>query len=328
MPPASPSAHRPRALQSKAAFPSARHCGAFPALRRGGGTGNRDNGWCHPTRWHIRRRPWERGGRRRVGALALLRLGFGACRASVGTTLCSHPDRKCPSDRQEAKDPALENTISFGPAPKEEGKRWPRRRGHWPHCCSWGARVRGSGGPRGHEKQKQQPPSPPLGTCQAGVLRLAAPGPWGDATPGDWQRAPVGPGTEVGLRLPSAVAAPPQPAPCPRQSRPASGAAPRPRRCRPQPCHPAPLTARPGAQQCRHSATLGARPREHRAEEGGRRLGAATSVPAARAAQEPSAPSLCQGKSRPRRHGAEVIAGYYTALLLNTDHFSSDKRSV
>lgn len=39
-------------------------------------------------------------------------------------------------------------------------------------------------------------------------------------------------------------------------------------------------------------------------------------------------PSLCQGKSRPHRHRAEVIAGYYTALLLNTDHFSSDKHSV
>lgn len=58
-------------------------------------------------------------------------------------------------------------------------------------------------------------------------------------------------------------------------------------------------------------------------------LVAAMSILAARAAQKCSPPpSLCQGKSRPHRHRAEVIAGYYTALLLNTDHFSSDKHSV
>lgn len=371
-----PSAQRPQALQSKAISHPPGIAARPQRCGGGGGTGNRDNGWRHPTRWHIRRRPWEQGGMKVGGFPGTAEAGIwclrgrcwhhallppGACGAGSWSGeaephSCLHrgspalpvpsarcpaplhpPDRKCPSDHQEAKDPALENAVSFGPAPKEEGKRRPRRRWHRPRHRSQGARVRGSGGPRGHEKQKQQPLSPPLARVRLGSCSWLHQGRGGTPPPGTGNGRPWGwaqrsdrgcPGPWLLLRNPLCARA--------RAALPCQ-------RC----CPPAPVLPPPALPPCAsHSPSwcpavpaLGharrtpsampcAGPREHRAEEGGRRLGAATSVLAARTAQEPSPPSLCQGKSRPHRHGAEVIAGYYTALLLNTDHFSSDKRSV
>ena len=120
--------------------------------------------------------------------------------------------------------------------------------------------------------------------------------------------------------------------PMPELSCPARGAVHWPQPCQPWPCQPVALTACPAAQRCWRLATLGARQARCLApgpeSTAPRREDARWEQPPVLAARAAHPPSLCRGKSRPHRHCAEVIAGYYSALLLNTDHFSSDKPSV